>query len=50
MSLILTASEIMQVLNMDLALEMAAAAFLAHGEGRVNMPPQVPSPGGPGQF
>jgi alanine dehydrogenase len=30
----------MQVLDMDLALTAVRAAFLAHGEGRVNMPPK----------
>jgi len=40
MSLVLTASEVMQVLDMDLALAAATEAFRAHGEGRVNLPPQ----------
>jgi alanine dehydrogenase len=40
MSLVLTASEVMQVLDMDLALTAAADAFRAYGEGRVNMPPK----------
>jgi len=40
MSLVLTASEVMQVLDMDLALASAAEAFRAYGEGRVNMPPK----------
>lgn len=40
MSLILTGSEVMQVLDMDLALTAAEDAFLAYGEGRVNMPPK----------
>jgi len=40
MSLVLTASEVMQVLNMDLALAAAQEAFQAYGEGRVNMPPK----------
>lgn len=40
MTLILTASEILQVLDMDLALDAAAEAFRAYGEGRVNMPPK----------
>ncbi len=40
MSLVLTASEVMQVLDMDLALAAAAEAFRAYGEGRVNMPPK----------
>ena len=41
MSLILTAAEILQVMDMDLALEAAHQAFLAYGEGRVNMPPKA---------
>jgi alanine dehydrogenase len=41
MSLILTASEVMQVLDMDLALAAARDAFRAYGEGRVNMPPKA---------
>lgn len=40
MSLILTGTEILQILDMDLALEAAATAFRAYGEGRVNMPPK----------
>jgi alanine dehydrogenase len=40
MSLILTGAEILQILDMDLALEAAATAFRAYGEGRVNMPPK----------
>jgi alanine dehydrogenase len=40
MSLILTGSEVMQVLDMDLALAAAEDAFRAYGEGRVNMPPK----------
>lgn len=40
MSLVLTAFEIMQVLDMDLALATAQEAFRAYGEGRVNMPPK----------
>jgi len=40
MSLILTGSEVMQVLDMDLALATAQEAFQAYGEGRVNMPPK----------
>ena len=40
MSLILTGSQVMQVLNMDLALAAAQEAFQAYGEGRVNMPPK----------
>jgi len=40
MSLVLTGSEVMQVLDMDLALVAAEDAFKAYGEGRVNMPPK----------
>ncbi len=40
MSLVLTGSEVMQVLDMDLALATAEDAFRAYGEGRVNMPPK----------
>lgn len=40
MSLVLTGAEVMQVLDMDLALAAARDAFLAYGEGRVNMPPK----------
>jgi alanine dehydrogenase len=40
MSLILTGSEVLQVLDMDLALAAAQEAFQAYGEGRVNMPPK----------
>uniref|UniRef100_A0A7C3YZB1 Putative alanine dehydrogenase n=1 Tax=Desulfobacca acetoxidans TaxID=60893 RepID=A0A7C3YZB1_9BACT len=40
MSLILTGAEVMQVLDMDLALAAAREAFRAYGEGRVNMPPK----------
>ncbi len=40
MSLVLTASEVMQVLDIDLALAAAEEAFRAYGEGRVNMPPK----------
>jgi len=40
MSLVLTASQVMQVLDMDLALAAAQDAFQAYGEGRVNMPPK----------
>jgi len=40
MSLVLTGSEVMQVLDMDLALVAVADAFRAYGEGRVNMPPK----------
>ena len=38
MSLVLTGAEVMQVLDMDLALQAAGEAFRAYGEGRVNMP------------
>jgi alanine dehydrogenase len=41
MSLILTGSEVMQVLDMDLALAAVEDAFRAYGEGRVNMPPKA---------
>jgi alanine dehydrogenase len=41
MSLILTGSEVMQVLDMDLALAAGEEAFRAYGEGRVNMPPKA---------
>jgi len=41
MSLVLTASEVMQVLDMDLALTAAEDAFRAYGEGRANMPPKA---------
>jgi alanine dehydrogenase len=41
MSLLLTASEIMQVMAMDLALAAVTEAFRAHGQGRVNLPPKV---------
>lgn len=40
MSWILTGAEILQILDMDLALTAAAEAFRAYGEGRVNMPPK----------
>jgi alanine dehydrogenase len=40
MSLILTGAEILQILDMDLALQAAEAAFRAYGEGRANMPPK----------
>jgi len=40
MSLVLTGAEVMQVLEMDLALATAREAFRAYGEGRVNMPPK----------
>ena len=41
MSLVMTGSEVMQVLDMDLALAAAEDAFRAYGEGRVNMPPKA---------
>ena len=41
MSLVLTGAEVMQVLDMDLALAAAHDAFRAYGEGRVNMPPKA---------
>jgi alanine dehydrogenase len=41
MSLILTGSQVMQVLDMDLALAAAEEAFRGYGEGRVNMPPKA---------
>jgi alanine dehydrogenase len=41
MSVVLTGSEVMQVLDMDLALAAAQDAFRAYGEGRVNMPPKA---------
>ncbi len=41
MSLVLTGSEVMQVLDMDLALMAVEEAFRAYGEGRVNMPPKA---------
>lgn len=50
MSLLLIASEIMQVLDMDLALAAVHAAFLAHGQGRVNNPPKVHLPVAQGSF
>ena len=40
MSLILTGAEILQILDMDLALQAAETAFRAYGEGRANMPPK----------
>jgi len=39
--LVLTGREVMQVLDMDLALAAAREAFRAYGEGRVNMPPKA---------
>jgi alanine dehydrogenase len=41
MSLVLTSAEVMQVLDMDLALAAVREAFRAYGEGRVNMPPKA---------
>jgi alanine dehydrogenase len=41
MSLTLTGSQVMQVLDMDLALAAVEEAFRAYGEGRVNMPPKA---------
>lgn len=41
MSLVLTGSQVMQVLDMDLALSSVQEAFRAYGEGRVNMPPKA---------
>ena len=40
MSLVLTGSQVMQVLDIDLALAAAQEAFQAYGEGRANMPPK----------
>jgi alanine dehydrogenase len=41
MSLVLTGSQVMQALDMDLALAAIEEAFRAYGEGRVNMPPKA---------
>ncbi len=41
MSLVLTGAEVMQVLDMDLALAAVREAFRAYGEARVNMPPKA---------
>jgi alanine dehydrogenase len=41
MSLVLTGSQVMRLLDMDLALTSAQEAFLAYGAGRVNMPPKA---------
>ncbi len=41
MSLILTCEEVLKVMDMNLALEMAKEAFRAYGEGRINMPPKA---------
>ncbi len=40
MSWLLTGAEVLQVVDMDLALTAAEAAFRAYAEGRVNMPPK----------
>jgi len=50
LSLILTGSEIMQVLDMDLAMAAVTEAFRAYGEGRVNLPPKVHLPVARGSF
>ena len=41
MSLVLTGSQVMQVLTMDLSLAAVDEAFRAYGIGRVNMPPKA---------
>jgi alanine dehydrogenase len=41
MSLVLTSVDVMEVLDMDLALNAVREAFRAYGEGRVNMPPKA---------
>jgi alanine dehydrogenase len=41
MSLVMTGSQVMQVLDMDLALAAVEEAFRAYGEDRVNMPPKA---------
>lgn len=41
MSLVLTSADVMEVLDMDLALHAAREAFRAYGEGRANMPPKA---------
>ena len=41
MSLVITGSQVMQALDMDLALAAVEEAFRAYGEGRVNMPPKA---------
>lgn len=41
MSLLLTGSEMLRLVTMDLALAAVTEAFRAHGEGRVNMPPKA---------
>ena len=40
MSLVLTSVDVMEVLDMDLALNAVREAFRAYGEDRVNMPPK----------
>lgn len=50
MSLVLTGAEVMRILDLDLALKAVRAAFLAHGEGRVNMPPKTELPVGSGSL
>jgi|YelNatPaOPRAMG01_1025707.scaffolds.fasta_scaffold07128_12 alanine dehydrogenase len=41
MSLVLTGADVMQVMDMDLALAAVREAFRAYGEGRTNMPPKA---------
>jgi alanine dehydrogenase len=41
MSLVLTGEDVMEVLDMDLALSAVREAFRAYGEDRVNMPPKA---------
>jgi len=41
MSLVLTGAEVMEVLDMDLALNAVREGFRAYGEGRANMPPKA---------
>ena len=41
MSLVLTSVDVMELLDMDLALSAVREAFRAYGEGRVNMPPKA---------
>ncbi len=50
MSWVLTGAEVLQIVDMDLALEAAEAAFRAYGEGRVNMPPKSYLPLAKGDF
>ncbi|MBW1916986.1 MAG: ornithine cyclodeaminase family protein [Deltaproteobacteria bacterium] len=40
MSLVLTGAEVLEILDMELALAAAEEAFQAYGQGRVNMPPK----------